>query len=61
MNDADLIRESRDRPEAFAGLYDRHAAALHRFVTRRLGRRAADDLVADTFLTISPARALPER
>jgi RNA polymerase sigma-70 factor (ECF subfamily) len=51
MNDADLIRESLVRPEAFAALYDRHAAALHRFAARRLGRQAADDIVADTFLT----------
>lgn len=51
MNDADLIRESLARPEGFAALYDRHAAALHRFAARRLGRQVADDIVADTFLT----------
>ena len=28
----------------------RHAAAIHGYITRRLGRDAADDLVAETFL-----------
>lgn len=48
--DAVLIERSRRYPEAFAGLYDRHAPALHRYVARRLGDGAADDVVADTFL-----------
>jgi len=48
--DAALIERSRHDPEAFAGLYDRHAAPLHRYVARRLGAGAADDIVADTFL-----------
>ncbi|MER5409429.1 RNA polymerase sigma factor [Streptomyces sp. NPDC002769] len=38
-------------PEIFAGLYDRHAAGLHRYVARRLGSSSlADDIVGDTFL-----------
>jgi RNA polymerase sigma factor (sigma-70 family) len=45
-----LIERSWRDPEAFAGLYDRHAAVLHRYVARRLGDGAADDVVADTFL-----------
>jgi RNA polymerase sigma factor (sigma-70 family) len=49
-DDAALIERSRHDPEAFAGLYDRHAAPLHRYVARRLGAGAADDIVADTFL-----------
>lgn len=49
-DDAALIERSRHDPEAFAGLYDRHAARLHRYVARRLGGGAADDIVADTFL-----------
>jgi hypothetical protein len=48
--DAALIKRSWRDPEAFAALYDRHAALLHRYVTRRLGDGAADDIVADTFL-----------
>ncbi len=49
-DDAALIERSRHDAEAFAGLYDRHAAAMHRYVARRLGEGAADDIVADTFL-----------
>jgi RNA polymerase sigma-70 factor (ECF subfamily) len=49
-HDAALIERSWHDPEAFAGLYDRHAAPLHRYATRRLGASAADDIVADAFL-----------
>jgi RNA polymerase sigma factor (sigma-70 family) len=50
IDDAAVIRQSWHEPEAFAALYDRHAAAMHRFVTRRLGAAAADDVVAECFL-----------
>lgn len=49
-DDASLIERSRDEPEAFAELYDRHAPSIHRYVRRRLGDQAADDVVAETFL-----------
>ncbi len=49
-DDASLIEQSRHEPEAFAGLYDRHSALIHRYVARRLGDQAADDIVAETFL-----------
>ncbi len=48
--DAELIRRSLAEPEAFTALYDRHAPAIHRYVARRLGADAADDLMAETFL-----------
>ena len=40
-DDAALIERSWHDPEAFAGLYDRHAAPLHRYAARRLGAGAA--------------------
>ena len=49
-DDAALIERSWHEPEAFAGLYDRHAARIHRYVTRRLGSQVADDVVGETFL-----------
>ncbi|MEU8800285.1 sigma-70 family RNA polymerase sigma factor [Spirillospora sp. NPDC048819] len=49
-DDASLIGRSRVEPEVFAVLYDRHAPFIHRYVRRRLGDQAADDLVAETFL-----------
>jgi RNA polymerase sigma factor (sigma-70 family) len=48
--DAAVIRRSRHDPEAFALLYDRHAAAMYRYVVRRLGDGPADDVVAECFL-----------
>jgi RNA polymerase sigma-70 factor (ECF subfamily) len=50
-DDATLIEQSWHEPEAFAGLYDRHAAHIHRYVTRRLGSQVADDVVGETFLS----------
>jgi RNA polymerase sigma factor (sigma-70 family) len=49
-HDAALIEQSWHEPEAFAGLYDRHAVPIHRYVTRRLGDTVADDVVGETFL-----------
>ncbi len=48
--DAAVISRSRHEPEAFALLYDRHAAAIYRYVARRLGDAPADDVVAECFL-----------
>ena len=47
--DAVVIERSLREPEAFAALFDRHADAIHVYVARRLGREAADDLLAETF------------
>jgi RNA polymerase sigma factor (sigma-70 family) len=49
-DDGALIARSRRRPEAFAELYDRHAASIYRFAARRLGEQAAEDVLAETFL-----------
>jgi hypothetical protein len=49
-DDAKLIAESGQVPERFGPVFDRHAAAIHGYISRRLGRDAADDLVAETFL-----------
>ncbi|MEV0195066.1 sigma factor [Nonomuraea sp. NPDC050691] len=42
---------ARHDPEVFAEVFRRHARDITRCVTRRLGEDAADDVVADTFLT----------
>src|SRR5436309_1785247 len=49
-DDAGLIAESCRVPERFGAVFDRHAAAIHGYIARRLGRDTADDLVAETFL-----------
>ncbi|MDX2545241.1 RNA polymerase sigma factor [Streptomyces sp. WI04-05B] len=55
--DAVLIAASLDEPERFAALFDRYAPAIHRYVARRLGADAADDVTAETFLTAFRIRA----
>ena len=49
-DDASVIAASVRDPERFAVIYDRHAAAIHRYLARRLGVQVADDLVGETFL-----------
>jgi RNA polymerase sigma factor (sigma-70 family) len=51
VDDSHVIERSWREAEAFAQLYDRHAASLHRYAARRLGAQASDDVVAETFLT----------
>jgi RNA polymerase sigma factor (sigma-70 family) len=37
-------------PERYGVLFDRHAPVIYRYIARRLGRDAADDLLAEVFL-----------
>jgi DNA-directed RNA polymerase specialized sigma24 family protein len=55
--DAVIVRESLADPELFALLVRRHAPALQRYVTRRIGAGAAEDVVAETFLVAFRQRA----
>ena len=48
--DAVVIRLSRHAPEHFTALFRRHAPYIQRYVVRRVGQDAADDIVAETFL-----------
>ncbi|MFF5293150.1 RNA polymerase sigma factor [Paractinoplanes globisporus] len=50
VDDHDLIRLSAADPEAFGQIFDRHAATIHRYLARRIGRTLADDLTGETFL-----------
>lgn len=56
-DDAAIIEGSLHRPERFATIFDRHAAHIQRYLARRLGQQAADDLVAETFLVAFDKRA----
>jgi len=49
-DDATVIGLSRYEPEHFTVLFRRHAPHIQRYVVRRLGQDAADDIVAETFL-----------
>ncbi|RFU36745.1 RNA polymerase sigma factor [Actinomadura logoneensis] len=62
-SDGEIIARSQERPERFAEIFDRHYTEIHRYVDRRLGADAADDIAAETFLVAFRARASydPER
>jgi RNA polymerase sigma-70 factor (ECF subfamily) len=49
-SDAELIAASLRDPRVFAGLFDRHYAAVAGFLRRRLERSLADELASETFL-----------
>lgn len=49
--DAQLIADSVRCGELFAAVFDRHSRTVHRYLARRAGSAAADDLLAQTFLT----------
>jgi RNA polymerase sigma factor (sigma-70 family) len=60
-DDAAVVRRSVGEPGCFAVLFDRHAAAIYRYVARRLGPDAADDLCSETFLIAFQRRARYDR
>ena len=51
VDDASVIAWSREEPAQFAEIFRRYAPEVQRYVVRRLGSDAADDVVAETFLT----------
>jgi RNA polymerase sigma-70 factor (ECF subfamily) len=55
-SDAQLVTWSIEQPAHFAQLFDRHAAAVHRYLGRRVGE-LADDLLSETFLIAFRRRA----
>ncbi len=56
-DDSAIIGRSVGDPEQFAVLFRRHAPVIQRYVTRRIGHAAADDVVAETFLAAFRQRA----
>jgi RNA polymerase sigma factor (sigma-70 family) len=56
-DDATLLEQSRRNPEHFAEIYARYFAEIYRYMAGRLGRDAADDLAAETFLIAFRRRA----
>ncbi|WP_405741586.1 sigma-70 family RNA polymerase sigma factor [Streptomyces sp. NBC_00028] len=49
-SDASVVERSWAEPDAFELLFHRYADDIHRYVARRLGPEAADDLMAETFV-----------
>jgi RNA polymerase sigma-70 factor (ECF subfamily) len=47
--DVDCLARSLKEPRAFQPIFDRHFAAIHKYLHRRAGRELADELAAETF------------
>jgi len=56
QDDARQIELSLADPDCFGVLFDRYFAEIHGYVARRIGRDAADDVAAETFLTAFGSR-----
>jgi RNA polymerase sigma factor (sigma-70 family) len=54
--DSDLLLASRSRPELLGEVYERHAPAVHRYLARRVGTAAAEDLLGEVFAAAVSAR-----
>jgi RNA polymerase sigma-70 factor (ECF subfamily) len=48
-SDASVIARSRERPDEFAVIFDRHFDAVHAYLARRVGPGRAEDLASSTF------------
>jgi len=55
-DDAQQVALSLRDPERFGVVFDRYFAEIHGYVARRLGRDAADDVAAETFLAAFRSR-----
>ena len=56
-SDAAVLAQLRGRPELVGVLYERHAPAVFRFLARRAGPGAAEDLLSEVFIAALGARA----
>ena len=57
LDDGQIIGRSLTEPAAFEAIFDRHYLAIYRYIGRRLGVDAADDLTTEVFLRAFEARA----
>lgn len=48
--DSEILASLPDRPEAMGVLYERHAAAVFRYLARRAGPSTAEDLLSEVFI-----------
>jgi RNA polymerase sigma factor (sigma-70 family) len=56
VSDTDLLVLSRTRPELLGVVYERHAPAVYRYLGRRVGVVAAEDLLGEVFVAAVGAR-----
>lgn len=50
VTDSETISTSFHQPEIFAAIFHRHWDEIYRYITRRLGAAAAEDVAAETFV-----------
>ena len=50
-SDAEYVLRSLSQPQEFSVLYTRHSLVVFRFLARQTDRQAAEDLLAEVFLT----------
>jgi RNA polymerase sigma factor (sigma-70 family) len=50
LSDAEALRQSLAEPSCFAAVYERHLAAVHDYLRRRVGEAPAEDLAAEVFV-----------
>jgi RNA polymerase sigma factor (sigma-70 family) len=48
-SDAEILARASRHPDLFGIVFDRHFATIHRYLERRVGRDAADDLSGEVF------------
>jgi RNA polymerase sigma factor (sigma-70 family) len=56
LSDTDLLVLSRTRPEMLGVVYERHAPDVYRYLGRRVGLEAAEDLLGEVFVAAVAAR-----
>ena len=57
LSDTECVARSLVDPKAFEPIFDRHFAAVHRYLHRRAGHDLADELAAETFAVAFERRA----
>ena len=56
LPDTDLLARARTEPEILGVIYERHASAVFRYLARRVGYAAAEDLLGEVFAAAVAAR-----
>ena len=56
-SDGEVMAKAVDDPRAFTAIFERHFSAIHRYLARRIGTDAADDLAAGVFRVALERRA----
>lgn len=57
ISDSQLVQRSVEQPAVFAELYERHGGVVLRYVARRVGVVAAEDIAAEVFVRAFKGRA----